>query len=354
MKVKVKFTDQPYGFDSRDNCYIRALQSLFDVEISDDPDLIFYSCFGTDFLAYPDSVRIFLANEPVLPNFNDCDYAIGAMDLTFGTRYFRQPPLLNYGETAWWEHIDGERTVPPDAFGRKFCNFIYANETGGSGAALRKEFCMRLAEYRSVDCPGRVLNNMPDALEKRYPNGKLRTREDLNASWAEEKLAFLRNYKFTIAFENTELPGFTTEKLIHPLMAGSVPIYWGNPQAAEYFNPKAFINCADYGSDLDAVIRRVEELDRDEEQYMEMLRQPPLSEGFPFGWEEELKAFLARIVEGGCVPLDKNPMGFDAMSAQSFGAMCREGKYGMRDIVRRSADALSGWLSYKIKRQRRK
>ena len=66
MKIRVKFTDQPLGFDPQDNCYIRALRRRYDVELSDEPDLVFYSVFGTDFLNYPGSVRIFLANEPVL------------------------------------------------------------------------------------------------------------------------------------------------------------------------------------------------------------------------------------------------------------------------------------------------
>lgn len=351
MDIRIKFTDQPLGFNNEDNCYIHALKKKYHVIFSDDPQIVFYSCFGTDFLAYPNSVKVFLANEPVLPNFNDCDYAIGAIDLSFGDRYFRQPPITNYGEQPYWEDLDSICYLPEHAAQRKFCNFIYTNKCNGRGAELRIQFCRMLTRYRSVDCPGNVLNNMNIDLFKRYRNGKLRCEDDFNQKWAEDKLAFLKGYKFTIAFENTALPGFTTEKLIHPLLAQSVPIYWGNPQVTEYFNSKAFINCADYGDDIERVMQRVIELDQDDDQYMEMLSQPPLRESFPRDWEDALADFLVAIVDKGCVPLDKNPIGFANVSAQDLGMLCRQGKIGLRYVLQATTKELNGWLYYKTHRK---
>lgn len=349
-KIRVRFTDQPPDFDPRENVYIRALRRIGAVEFSEQPDFVFYGAFGVRFLDYPDSVRIFLANEPVLPNFNDCDYAVGCASLSFGERYFRQPPLLGFGESDYVPALRRDRSrVSADCADRRFCNFIYANADCGWGASLRIELCRRLSAYRRVDCPGPVLNNMQGALRPRYEGGT--GRGVIGEGWAADKLAFLKAYKFTIAFENTALPGFTTEKLLHPLLAGSVPIYWGNPDAAEFFNPKAFINCHDYGDDLDAVVARVRELDRDREQYLEMLRQPPLREDFPADWEDALTGFLARIVERGRRPFDKNPVGFASMSAQSLGGLCRSGKAGLRKIAEHTADGLKGWMHYKIHRQ---
>jgi hypothetical protein len=323
------------------------------VILSDDPQIVFYGCCGTEFLSYPQSVKVYLANEPVIPNFNDCDYAIGTMDLSFGERYFRQPPLTNYGEYPYWEEINEPRVIPKDAERRKFCNFIYANAKGGRGTELRIQFCRQLSKYKSVDCPGQVLNNMTDGLEDRYRGGKLRSSKDFNMNWAREKLAFIEGYKFTIAFENTSLPGFTTEKLIHPLLARSVPIYWGNPQVTEYFNPRAFINCADYDGDFERVIHRIIELDQDREQYLDMLRQPPLRADFPFDWETELASFLSKNVERGCVPLEKNPIGFANAGTQDLSMLARQGKVGLRSIMRQTVRELNGWFYYKTHKTRK-
>ena len=351
MKLKVKFTDMPWDFDPLDNCYIHALKRRYMVEISDDPDIVFYSAFGRDFFSYPKSIRVFLANEPVIPNFNDCDYAVGWNDITFGGRYIRQPPLVGFGEKSVYELLHVREEMQESVLERKFCNFVYSNAANGIGAKLRIQFCKQLGGYKRIDCPGPVLNNMKAGLETRYhPKNKYNS-ERFNRDWARSKLDFLRGYKFTIAFENISLPGWTTEKLIHPLMANSIPIYWGNPNVSEYFNPKAFINCADYDWDLDAVMKRVIELDNDDDQYMEMLRQIPLRDNYPADWEEKLADFLAGIVESG-ERFQKNPLGYETMSAQDLGGLCREGKIGMWGILQTTAKCFSGWMRYKLRRDR--
>lgn len=350
--IKIKFTDQPLGFDPENNCYVRALRKHHDVVFSDAPDLVFYSVFGTDFMKYPKSVRIFLGNEPIFPNFNDCDYAIGAANMTFGKRFFRQPPLTGYGEKLFWQEFSPKEEITQEAFDRSFCNFIYSNAQNGDGARFRIEFCERLAEYKRIDCPGQVLNNMSGGIEPRYYRKNGYSAKDFNEHWATSKIAFLRKYKFTIAFENISLAGWTTEKLIHPLMAHSIPIYWGNPDVAEYFNPKAFINCADYGNDIDAVVRAVIELDNDRERYMDMLCQPPLQETFPFDWEDSLTEFLDSVVEKGPCFYPKNPMGYTTVGAQDLGELSRTGKIGLKKILETAGRGVSGWLHYKLHREK--
>lgn len=351
MKIRIKFTDMPWDFDPLDNCYIHALKKRYEVEISDKPDFVFYSTFGREFFSYPNSIRIFLANEPVIPNFNDCDYALGWSQISFGKRYMRQPPMVGFGEKSVHTLLNSRQAAGESALKRKFCNFVYSNASNGPGAEARVDFCRKLANYKRVDCPGPVLNNMQSELEPRCcPQSKYDT-HGFNRNWAESKVEFLRGYKFTIAFENISLPGWTTEKLIHPLIANSIPIYWGNPNVLEFFNPTAFISCADYNWDLDAVVRRVIELDNDDEQYMEMLRQTPLKKTYPADWEENLADFLTEIIEHG-ERFPKNPLGFETMTAQNLGGLCRAGKMGMRGILQTTAECFSGWLYYKAHRNR--
>lgn len=348
MKVHIKFTDMPPDFDEERNCYIMALRKHHNVEISETPDFVFYSVFGTEFLRFPNCVRIFLALEPVLPNFNDCDYAIGTSKLSFGGRYFRTPPYTDYGEGALWESLVKPREASAKDAKREFCNFVYSNGNNGTGARLRIEFCKELMKYRHVDCPGRVLNNMKNGVEPRYYNKRL-SGKGFNKQWVWSKLDFLQSYKFSIVFENAALPGWATEKIIHPFMAKSIPIYWGAPDVAEYFNTKAFINCADFENNFDEVIQRVIELDQNDDEYLEMLRQCPVAGGYPLNWRDDLADFLSGIVEGGNTPFEKNPMKFQTITAQDYASLCREGKVGMRRIVRDTAASVKGWLEYKLK-----
>lgn len=43
----------------------------------------------------------------------------------------------------------------------------------------------------------------------------------------ENKQKTLREYNFVIAFENSDYPGYITEKIIDAFRAGTVPLYWG-------------------------------------------------------------------------------------------------------------------------------
>ena len=126
----------------------------------------------------------------------------------------------------------------------RFCNFVYSNARTLQ-TNVRNDFVQRLMRVRHVDCAGAVFSN------------RARLPRDISA-----KLRFLADYRFTIAFENLSADYYISEKIVHPLLAGSIPIYWGCPQVAEYYNPDAFINCHDYAS-FDDVIARVLAVDAD-------------------------------------------------------------------------------------------
>ena len=66
-----------------------------------------------------------------------------------------------------------------------------------------------------------------------------------------------------MAFENSSYPGYTTEKLLQAMQAGTVPIYWGDPSVGRDFNAARFVNVHDYAS-TKAVIDKICQLDQDE------------------------------------------------------------------------------------------
>ena len=45
--------------------------------------------------------------------------------------------------------------------------------------------------------------------------------------WADNKLAGLKDYMFTIVIENVVDDCWFTEKLMDSLLTGTIPIYWG-------------------------------------------------------------------------------------------------------------------------------
>ena len=163
-------------------------------------------------------------------------------------------------------------------------------------AKLRCDFFQKLSEYKFIDAPGKVCHNIDIPISGRF--------ED----WVEGKLDFIKNYKFTIAFENSIGDGYVTEKLFHPFMAHSVPIYWGDSSIVREINPASFINCNDFNNDFDKIINKVKELDNDDEQYLDMLSQPKIKpESYFHNQEQKLEDFLKSIISRGNLPFCKDP-----------------------------------------------
>jgi len=250
--IKLGFADFWHGnteAELRTNPFYQLLAPHFAIELSDEPDFLFYSCFGKQYLKY-DCTRIFYAGENVRPDFNECDYAF-SFDYPVTTRNYRLPLYHLYGYTQKLRECNA--TVP-DPAGREFCNFVYSNKK----ARERIQFLKLLNRHKRVDCGGKIMNNI--------------------GARVDDKLAFLSNYKFTIAFENSNYPGYTTEKIVEPLLARSIPIYWGNPDVVQDFNPDCFINCHSFNS-FEAVIEHVMAVDADDSLYRRYLLAPVFANG---------------------------------------------------------------------------
>jgi hypothetical protein len=236
----------------------KLLRQRYEVEFSDNPDVLFFSVFPDDLKDHMNyhCLKIFYNGENASPPDYECDYSFSFEETDERNfhlpNFVRHPYFQEFRQQDFSARAQELRDFPKE----KFCNFIYSNPH----AQERQAFCRKLMEYKPVDCPGRVLNNMPG----------------LSAGW-NEKLNFIKRYKFTIAFENVSAPRYTTEKIYHPLLVKSIPIYWGNPDVAEYFNPASFVNCRDY-ENFDQVIAHVREIDQDDDLYQQYLNANPVAE----------------------------------------------------------------------------
>ena len=280
---------------------------------SKNPQFLFYGAkdpiaeLNGEHCLYPDACKIFITGECVIPNFNFYDYAIGNDYLNLGDRYIRCPDLyLNRVASINknWKKLSKEEVKAR----KKFCNLIYSH---GSmmGWTPRKDFFTLLSQYKKVDAAGVFLRNTDDLARLEV---KMRRKDD---EWTyahyEIKRMFIKDYKFTIAFENQSYPGYTTEKILDAFMSRTVPIYWGNPRVTEDFVPSAFINANDFAS-LEDLAEEVKRLDQDDEAYMEMLNTHPIPEAHRSGdyWGDRRAQFLKSIFDQGPVRSRRRPSMF--------------------------------------------
>ena len=152
----------------------------------------------------------------------------------------------------------------------EFAVFCYSNcDDKFSGVVARRDF-LRLMQRRTGNAVanlGRCYTNEPHA------------KSELSKTESHfDNCTQFRQFRFVIAFENVQIPGYISEKLVNPLLAGAVPIYLGAPDVAEHFNPKRFINVSNFAS-FDECIEEVLRLENDPEAYAQMRREPILEGG---------------------------------------------------------------------------
>ena len=226
--VCVAFTDFESGFKPQNHILGLILKERLGAVFVDDlarADLLIYSIFGNAARSFK-GPRLFYTEEPVLPRWKEGCYSLTSLrDGTLsGDRHFRFPAWLNADYIRRTGHIEQYSSVPGDILNRheKFCNFVY------SGGEFREavRFLETLSQYKYVDSSGQLLNN----------TGMI----------VKDKVEFCSRYKFTIAFENYASPGYITQKLTDAFAAGSLPVYWGAPDACREFNPGRFINARDF------------------------------------------------------------------------------------------------------------
>lgn len=255
MKKKINIWFSDFWFPStptniENNELYQLLSPYFDFNLTKDyPDYLIYSWFGFDFQKY-DCIRLYYTGENIRPNFKECDYAF-SFDYLNNERNYRLPIYrLNY---AYKDLIIPQQNSMTDFEKRKFCCFLYSNPR----CKVRNQFYHLLSSYKTIDSGGKLFQNIP----KPVPVG--------------DEIEWMRNYKFCIAFENSSFPGYTTEKLLHALVANTIPIYWGNPLIYKDFNPNAFINVHEFRNISDA-IKKVIELDQNPSEYQRFLNEPRL------------------------------------------------------------------------------
>lgn len=303
-KVRIDFCDFWPGFVKTENFFYIALSKRFDVKICDRPDFLIYADTGNQVHRVYNCPKIYFTVESFPPDFTKCDYAFTHHYLD-DPRHLRLPfyvvttPANRVVKTS--EELAGSTPAKT-----KFCSFVVTN-AGKQKVRKRIDFFQRLSKYKKVDSAGRALNN----IGRELPPGQA------------AKIDFIRPYKFTIAFENQSIPGYTTEKITDAMWARTMPIYWGNPRIGEEFNGKSFLNFFDFPSE-EALIEKIIELDKDDAKYAEYARQPYFHHNEPneFFSEERLlnqfeKIFSAKITPvsrrrkwfqiGRWIPVKKNP-----------------------------------------------
>lgn len=212
--------------------------------------------------------KIFYTGENVKRYPDYADHALPYTVLSLGFDYLDHPKYIRF--PLWIAYLfNGTETLEElhqkvDALNRaryKKTDFasLIARHEGDTG--LRLELFNALNPIAPVACAGSFCHN-DDRLWQTFHN---------------QKIQYLRRFQFSICPENSNSPGYVTEKAFEAFMARSIPIYWGSDNTVEpgLVNQDAILFW-NQGGDNSKVLETISDLHAHPKHYDEFIAQPPL------------------------------------------------------------------------------
>lgn len=259
-----------------------------------------YSVFGPSWLMRFDraDIRIFVERENLhkshfagfLHRFLDDEKV--SLSLGFDNlnhpQYMRFPfwimwsvfsPTADYAEIkAQIERMDSPSNHSYDD--RKFCAYLCSHDDIG-----RRKMYEQFSTIDKVDCDGKLFHN----------------NDELKSVFNDDKLAYLRQYRFNLTPENTNHEGYVTEKLFEAICAGCIPIYHGSDNNPEpnVINKDAIV-FIEVGADNAEAIQMVSTLNESKEVYLHFANQKRFTPEAPeiiWNYYRELESRIREIIK---------------------------------------------------------
>ena len=256
-----------------------------------------YSIFGATKLIGIDraNVRIFVEREnlhkPTMRGWPHRYLDDDRFDLSLGFDYLDHPQYMRFPFWLMWTAFSPtadyaeikreiERMNSRDNHSyddRKFCSYVCSHDDIG-----RRQTYKQFDAIDHIDCDGKLFHN----------------NDELKTIFNDDKIAYLRQYRFNLTPENTNQKDYVTEKLFEAVSAGCIPIYHGSDNAPEpeILNPQAIV-FMEVGAENKDAIKLVSELNSDRKKYLDYACQPRFKpEAADIIWEYYTK-LESRIIE---------------------------------------------------------
>lgn len=248
------------GFNPNDFYFTDVLRTITNIEISkDNPDLLIHSVFGNpnNILKYKCKTafwtgeNILVGTNPIVKVLKEnypCDFSLS----------FDDDNNTNIQCPLWILYLDYKnkdagnyylKTTEKRVSSKKefYCNFIYSNPAYNTSP--RFEFFKTLSSIKKIHSSGKFANNTGVSNF--------------------DKKTYIRDFTFTIAFENSYDYFYNTEKLLEPLLSSSIPLYWGGEKCFDFFKKEQIVFCKNRS--FENIFEEMEDIANDNERQLDMM-----------------------------------------------------------------------------------
>ncbi|MCR5050870.1 MAG: hypothetical protein K6A36_07290 [Paludibacteraceae bacterium] len=221
--------------------------------------------------------------------FENIHLRIPSLTLSLGFDYCDHPRYMRF---PYWL----ERPFGPFSTLESVSEFVHQHNY--ADIASRTKQCAFICRKDYYDDRALFADMVEQIMPISYPSDFRHNDDDMRGKYNDDKIAYLRQFRFNLCPENTNSRGYVTEKIFEAIAAGCVPIYWGNEGYPEpdILNPKAIVYLdKDNPTEGLELLRKLKE---DPEAYAEFASQPrflPNAEKTIYAYYERLEKKMKDI-----------------------------------------------------------
>ena len=225
--------------------------------------------------------------EDLLINKRNIDLSLG-FDYIEHQKYLRFPLWLMYN-------------FKPNSSITDVHSYIAATNVFNRSNANRLKFCAFICRYDYFGDRAKFADLITQIENINYPGNFRHNDESLKLEYDDDKIEYLKQFKFNLCPENSNAEGYVTEKIFDAIKAGCIPIYWGsnNRPETDVLNQNRILFLSLDGDNTE-VLNKIKLLNENETAYDDFYKQPVFTPNAPeviYGYFERLEKKIRQIVE---------------------------------------------------------
>ena len=265
-----------------------------DLEISYNPDIEFFGPVGKRYFLEKSEakIKIFYTGECVSQNtidktwanysdncINDVDLSLGFDRLDENKNYVRFPIWIFYNfhgllDNKNYTKDDIKKVIDNinDAKSKKnkFASLVASHDVTN----IRRQMYNKISKIDNISCPSKLFHND----------------DTLKTAFNDNKIEYLKNFKFNICPENTISNGYITEKLFDAFKAGCIPIYNGDENIELDLVNKNALLFFKKDEDNTELIKEIEKLYKNDKLFDSFQKQIKIYDSMiDYLWERRVK-----------------------------------------------------------------
>lgn len=149
------------------------------------------------------------------------------INLSLGFSYTEHSKYLRF--PLWILYI-----IPPDSNLESIRNILDKyNDRSFRLTTGRENFCSNISRLDNIGIRKTMIDLINPIEEVKCAGDFMKNTDDLQKKYGDDKIEYLKNFKFNICPENSDTPGYVTEKLFEAIISGCIPLYWGSNNVPE-------------------------------------------------------------------------------------------------------------------------